>query len=66
MKDPEAKAELEKIIAERTGKAVEVQMLVVDQHQQNNLTQITVDQAIRENIHMDIVVEEGSDEDEDE
>ena len=27
-------------------------------HQQTNLTQITVDQAIRENIHMDVVIEE--------
>lgn len=33
-------------------------MLVAEDHQQTNLTQITVDQAIRENIHMDVVIEE--------
>ena len=33
-------------------------MLVAEEHQHTNLTQITVDQAIRENIHMDVVVEE--------
>ena len=37
-------------------------MLVANQHQQSNLTQITVDQAIRENIHMDVVVEEDPEE----
>ena len=46
--NPEAKKELQDIIAARTGKSVEIHMLV--------------DDALRENIHMDIVVEEDPDE----
>ncbi|MDO4308015.1 MAG: DNA polymerase III subunit gamma/tau [Eubacteriales bacterium] len=56
--NPEYKQELQDIIRGQTGKTVEIQMLVADQHQHSNLAQITVDQAIRENIHMDVVVEE--------
>ncbi len=33
-------------------------MLVANQHQHTNLANITVDQAIRDNIHMDVVLEE--------
>ena len=33
-------------------------MLVAEDHQQTNLSKITVDQAIRENIHMDVIIEE--------
>ena len=60
--NPEAKKELQDIIAARTGKSVEIHMLVANKHQQTNLAQITVDDALRENIHMDIVVEEDPDE----
>lgn len=56
--NPEAKQELEDIIAAQTGKAVEIQMLVAAEHQHTNLAQVTVDQAIRDNIHMDVVIEE--------
>ncbi|MDO4340467.1 MAG: DNA polymerase III subunit gamma/tau [Eubacteriales bacterium] len=56
--NPEAKQELLSIIEQQTGKTVDIQMLVVNQHQHTNLAQITVDQAIRENIHMDVVIEE--------
>lgn len=56
--NPEAKEELVHIIEDVTGKTVEIQMLVANQHQHSNLAQITVDQAIRENIHMDVIVEE--------
>lgn len=56
--DSDAKRELEQIIQQQTGKMVELHMLVAEEHQQPNLAQITVDEAIRENIHMDIVVEE--------
>ena len=56
--NPEAKQELSEIIARQTGCQVEIQMLVAKDHQQGNLAQITVDEAMRENIHMDIVVEE--------
>ncbi|HBB46181.1 MAG TPA: DNA polymerase III subunit gamma/tau [Blautia sp.] len=59
--NPEAQKELQDIIAARTGKSVEIHMLVVNKHQHTNLAQITVDDALRENIHMDIVVEEDPD-----
>ena len=60
--NPEATKELQDIIAARTGKSVEIHMLVANKHQHTNLAQITVDDALRENIHMDIVVEEDPDE----
>ena len=60
--NPEAKQELSDIIARQTGCQVELQFLVSNQHHQTSLSQITVDQAIRENIHMDVVVEEDPEE----
>ena len=60
--NPEAKKELQDIIAAQTGKTVEIQMLVANQHQHTNLANITVDQAIRDNIHMDVVIEEDPEE----
>ncbi|MDD7218511.1 MAG: DNA polymerase III subunit gamma/tau [Clostridia bacterium] len=59
--NPEAEKELQDIIMAQTGKTVEIRMLTADSAQNINLSQITVDQAIRENIHMDIVVEEDPD-----
>ena len=56
--DSEAKQELQNIIEQQTGKSVELHMLVAEDHQQTNLAQVTVEQAIRQNIHMDVVVEE--------
>lgn len=56
--DSDACRELRQIIERQTGKSVELHMLVAEDHQQTNLVNITVDQAIRENIHMDVVVEE--------
>lgn len=56
--DSDAKKELQTIIEQKFGKSIELHMLVAEDHQQTNLTQITVDQAIRENIHMDVVIEE--------
>ena len=60
--NPEAKKELQDIITAQTGKTVEIQMLVADKHQHTNLANITVDQAIKDNIHMDVVIEEDPDE----
>lgn len=57
--DSDACRELKQIIERQTGKSVELHMLVAEDHQQSNLVNITVDQAIRENIHMDVVVEES-------
>ena len=59
--NPEAEEELKRIIVAQTGKEVELKMLVAREHNQTNLAQVTVDQAIRENIHMDVVVEEDPD-----
>ena len=59
--NPEAEKELQDIIMTQTGKMVEIRMLTADSAQNVNLSQITVDQAIRENIHMDVVVEEDPD-----
>ncbi|MDO5135189.1 MAG: DNA polymerase III subunit gamma/tau [Eubacteriales bacterium] len=56
--DPEAKQELQELIAGRTGKSVELRFLVANEHSHGNLAQVTVDQALRENIHMDVVIEE--------
>ena len=56
--DSEAKQELQAIIEKQLGKSIELHMLVAEDHQQTNLTQITVDQAIRQNIHMDVQIEE--------
>ncbi len=58
----EAKKELQDIIIAQTGKSVNIEMLVAKEHQHSNLAQITVDQAIRDNIHMDVVVEEDEEE----
>lgn len=60
--NPEAKKELQDIITAQTGKTVEIQMLVADKRQHTNLANITVDQAIKNNIHMDVVIEEDPDE----
>ena len=57
--DSDACRELKQIIETQTGKSVELHMLVAEDHQQTNLVNITVDQAIRENIHMDVVIEEN-------
>lgn len=59
--DPDKKEELKKIIERQTGKTVEIEFLIAHQHQNMGLYDITVDQAIKENIHMDVIVEEGPD-----
>lgn len=56
--NPEAKQELTELILERTGKLVEIQMVVADQHTYTNLARFTVEQAIREHICAEVIVEE--------
>ncbi len=56
--NPEAERELKDIILAQTGKEVELKMVLAKEHHHTNLTQVTVDQAIRENIHMDVVIED--------
>ena len=59
--NPEAEKELKDIIVAQTGKSVELKFLMAKEHHQTSLAQVTVDQAIRENIHMDVVVEDDPD-----
>ncbi|MGI6069579.1 MAG: DNA polymerase III subunit gamma/tau [Blautia sp.] len=62
VEDPAYAQELKELIAGRLGLETEVKMLMADGGQQQGLAQVTVDEALRENIHMDIEVEEFSDE----
>ena len=50
--------ELKKLIARRMGMDVEIVMVMGGEHQQQGLAQITVDEALRSNIHMDIEFED--------
>ena len=56
--NPEVEEELKNIILAQTGKSVELKMVVAKEHNHTNLAKVTVDQALRENIHMDVVIEE--------
>lgn len=58
MDDPDRKQELSEIIRRQIGKQVELEFLLANQHQKTGLVNVTVDQAMKENIHMDVVVEE--------
>ena len=49
---------MEDIIAKRYGKTVEVEMRIAGQNQTQGLSEISVDEQIREKIHMDVIVEE--------
>lgn len=55
---PDARQLMEEIIAKRYGKTVEVEMRIAGQNQTQGLSEISVDEQIREKIHMDVVVEE--------
>ena len=59
--EPQYAQELQQIIEGRTGKRVEIQMLMAGGHQNHALAELTVDQAMRENINMDVVIEEDPD-----
>lgn len=56
--NPDYKEELQELITKHTGKVVPIEFLMGDSGQNSTLSDITVEQAMRENIHMDIVVEE--------
>ena len=55
---PDAKHFMEELIAARYGKSVEVEMRLAGQDQNQALSEISVDEQIREKIHMDVIVEE--------
>lgn len=60
LNDPARKEELEQLIAEKTGKKVEVRfILAADEGIQNaSLKKIDVEEALKEFVHMDIEIEE--------
>ncbi|HIR25790.1 MAG TPA: DNA polymerase III subunit gamma/tau [Candidatus Egerieimonas faecigallinarum] len=57
-RDEEAKAELEEIIRERIGKTVEVEMVLADPGKNGNLSEISVDEILKNMIHMPVEVED--------
>ena len=56
--DPEKKELLEQIIARQTGKSVEVEMVVRRLNAPRELAEISVDDILKKEVHMDVVVEE--------
>ncbi|MBS6194563.1 MAG: DNA polymerase III subunit gamma/tau [Clostridiales bacterium] len=61
--DPSKKELLEAIIARQIGKSVEVEMLLKKGNSHQELAEISVDDILKQTVHMDIVVEEEPDED---
>ena len=61
--DPEKKALLERIIADQTGKSVEVEMVLRKVNAPRELAEISVDDILKNEVHMDVVVEEEPEED---
>ena len=58
VKKPERKQELEALIAEKIGKSVQVEMLMENRHQHKDLAELSVDDIIKEEIHMDVEIED--------
>ena len=66
-KNPDTIPLLKKIIREKTGKEVEIQLVITDTDLKgpSGLSPISVDELIEQSIHMDVVVEDMSDDEED-
>lgn len=64
IEDPVYKEELKELIVQKTGVDVELQFLMGGSGDQKGLTRLTVDEALRENIHMEIETEDDDMEDE--
>ena len=56
--DPDKKQLLEGLILQMTGKTVEVEMLLKKTNMHQDLAEISVDDILKQTVHMDIVVEE--------
>ena len=56
--DPDKKKLLEGLILQMTGKTVEVEMLLKKTNMHQDLAEISVDDILKQTVHMDIVVEE--------
>lgn len=54
----EVKQEIEGIIEERVGKTVEVEMLIANAHKHETLTEINLDEVLKEAVHMPVEIEE--------
>lgn len=61
VENPEYTEELENIIEGRVGKRIRVQMMMAGEQRHHHLVDLTVDQAIKENINMDVVIESDPD-----
>ena len=59
--DPDKKQLLEDLILQMTGKTVEVEMLLKKTNMHQDLAEISVDDILKQTVHMDIVVEEEPD-----
>ena len=62
-RDEEAKAELEQIIEELIGKSVEVEMVLADSGTHSHLAEISVDEILKNEIHMPVEIEDEPPED---
>ena len=56
--DPDKKQLLEDLILQMTGKTVEVEMLLKKTNMHQDLAEISVDDILKQTVHMNIVVEE--------
>ena len=56
--DPDKKQLLEDLILKMTGKTVEVEMLLKKTNMHQDLAEISVDDILKQTVHMNIVVEE--------
>lgn len=62
VEDPAKKEMLEALIARQIGKSVEVEMLLRKRDSHKELAEISVDDILKQAVHMDIVVEDEPDE----
>ena len=58
--DPGKKELLEAIIAQQIGKSVEVELVLKKGETHKNLAEISVDDILKQSIHMDVIVEDES------
>ena len=63
IKTPEKIETIRQLILEKTGKEVEIRILTDADQKNTALREITVDEAIRDKIRMDVVTEEDTDDD---
>ena len=54
----EGKEQLEALIADKTGKSVQVEMIMADGNRQEGLAELSVDDIIKENIHINVEIED--------